>query len=247
MSPSKPPDGWKPPAELDRPLPRPVGLTSAGILLCVLPVLLLAGGALGAFHLSQARRAAQADVRRWRIEGGWADAAVTRLSRSAEDSGDYLVDYEFKADGRVYSAQLSVDGDSWAHLHHLSPLLVRYLRSDPARHYVTAFPPGIAPAWPPFFVGGAGAAACLWLVLQVRRQRRLLKSGLPAPAVVTSLRKLSIVHYQFDLPGGGVCKGWSRVEDKFIRQGSAICVLYDPRYPRRNAPYPLRAVRVAEK
>ncbi len=249
MSPSKPPEGWRPPAELDRPVPRPIRLTRAGILLYVLSALLLAGGFLVAAWLSGVVRAERAEAHRLAVEGRWADAAVTRLSRSGEDEGDYLVDYRFAANGRDHSGQVSVDGGRWKRLHVLSALLVRYLPSDPAHHYVTEFPPGVTPGWLPLLAGGAIAGAGVLLPLQVRRQRRLLRDGSPALATVTRVRprrQRNIVHYRFDLPGGGCCEGRSTMGGKAMSNDDAICVLYDPHHPRRNAVYPLSEVRVAE-
>jgi hypothetical protein len=251
MSPSHPLAGWKPPVELDLPLPRPVRLTNGGILLYAVSALLLVVGAAGALWFAQASRDWQVETQRMRAKGRWADAAVTRLWRDADDSGDYHMDYKFTADGRQYEGHATVEGDYWARLHELSPLIVRYLASDPAHHYLIDFPPSAPPVWLAFFAGGVIVITGAVPALAVRRQRHLLKEGRPAPATVTRLRNLrsqhgerNMVSYQFALPGGGIWQGRSRVQGRSVPLGSVICVLYDPHYPHRNAAYPLRAVRL---
>jgi Protein of unknown function (DUF3592) len=252
MSPSKLWVGWKPPRELDRPLPRPVRLTGGGILLYVLSAVLLAGGVMGAIWLDGKWRAQQAEARRMIDEGRQTEGAVTRLWRGGEDSEDYRVDYRFTVHGRDYDGYAIIGGEYWQRLHLLSPIPVRYLPSDPTHSYPSDDPPSPLPAWVPFLIGGIFAATGAWMPLKVRRQRRLLERGRPAPAVVRRLRKWrttnetqNFIYYEFALAGGGVCKGRSSVNRKTMSAGSVICILYDPDDPRRNAAFPLFAVRLA--
>lgn len=252
MPPWKPPEGWQPPAELDRPMPRPVRLTAWGILLYVLSALILAGGLIGTVGLARECRRQQAEETRMHAQSRRVAGVVTRLWRDSEDSGDYHVDYRYAVRGRNHDATATIDSDFWNRLHPLAAVAVTYLPSEPTHNYLTADPLGYMPVWAPFLTAGIIALAGAWMPLAVRRHRRLLQRGRPAPAVVTRLRKWdtrdgtqNLVSYQFAVPGGGFCQGRSSLFRKALTAGATICILFDPANPRRNAAYPPRTVKLA--
>lgn len=245
-------DGWKPPAGLDRSWPRPAVLTGRGILLYVLSALILAGGFVGAVLVARGIRLQQAEAHRMIAEGRETEGAVTRLWRTGEKSDEHRVAYRFSADGRDLTGRATIGSRYWNSLRAGSPIAVRYLPSAPAHNYPSASPPRPTPIWVPFVIGGILIGCSVAMPFQVRRQRHLLEDGRPAPAEVTRLRKMrtqhgvqNIVYYQFALPGGGVCKGRANCYPHAMPAGSVICVLYDPDNPRRSAPYPLCAVKLA--
>ena len=252
MSPSKSPEGWNPPRELDCPLPRRVRLTASGIAVYVFTALLLVGGIMGAAAAARQGRHKQAEARQMRAEGRETEGVVTGMSRTGEDNDVFGVEYRFTVDGRAYGGSGSVENGHWHGLGVGMPIAIRYLPSAPAHNYPSADPPGSTGYWLGCFFCGVLAVIGALLPLVVRRQRHLLEGGRPALAVVRSVQKSQTengpqytAHYEFPLPGGGFWLGRSSSGAKYIPEGSAICILYDPDDPTHNAPYPLSLVKPA--
>jgi hypothetical protein len=258
MSSSRLWEGWKPPEELDRALPRPVRLTAGGIALCVASVLLTAGGgALGVGSASEDfRRDAEvaAAARRALAEGQETEAVVTGLRKFPWALfKSYFVGYEFTVNGRRYDAQASIGRLHWNSLAPGSPIAIRYLPSDPANNYPRADPPRPASTWPTdLFYGGTAAALGALPLLTVLRRRRLLAHGQASAAVVTGWTMAAAGrrprfrgYYEYPLPDGGARAGTYDAGGDQPVSGSAICILYDPENPRRSAPYPLSLVKLA--
>ncbi len=248
MSPSKLWEGWKPPEELDHPLPRPVRLTTRGTASWLVSVFLMVGGVALAVPFARESLTAEATARRMAADGRETAAVVTGLRYLR----GYGVFYRFTVDGREFTGSGGVGHGRWKSLQIGSPIAVRYLASDPARNYPSADPPIRIPLWFAFLMCGIVAGTGVVLPLKVRRQRRLLAGGLPAPAVVTGYRSMYVnygasqtwMYYQFSPPGGDACHGRAEATAK-PPVGSVLCVLYDPANPGRNAPYPLGLVRRA--
>jgi len=244
--------GWTPPEGLNRSWPRPVSLTARGILIYVLSVLFLVAGAAGAVWLAGQAQREQALSRQMAADGRQIQGEVTRLWRGGGKSPDYRVAYKFTVDGQDHTGHATIRPAYWESLGLQQPIAIRYLPSDPSHSFPAANPPGPMPYWLPFLLGGFFGACGIWMPFTVRRQRRLLEGGRPAPALVTRLRKWNTregvqytVYYQFSLPDGGVTKGRASGQRKPTPEGSVICVLYDPDNPRRSAPYPLCMVKLA--
>lgn len=250
---SKPPETWKPPTELEVPLPRPVCLKRGGVWLLVLSgVLVLAGAAL-ASGIARASRQHEADARRMLAEGRQTEGVVTRLWRTDDDSDEHRVAYQFPLDGLVYGGEAAIDSRHWDRLREGSTILVRYLPYSPGHNYPSGDLPHPTPAWVVFLVGGIPTLGGALLPLTVWRRRDLLARGLPTRAVVTRVGAKQAgdsgvqytVDYQFPLPGGGCANSSYNVNSNPHSEGSAFCVLYDPENPRRHVRYPSALVRVA--
>ena len=245
MSPSELWEGWKPSPELDRPRPRPVRLTSRGMAAWLISVFAVAGGVVLAVPLARESRLAEAEARRMLAEGRETEAVVTGLRYLR----GYGASYQFTVDGREYRGSGGVTRPHWESLRVGSPVAVRYLASGPTRNYPSADPPHRIPLWFAFLMCGIAAGTGVVLPLKVRRQRRLLAGGLPAPAVVTRYRSMYVnygasqtwMYYEFAPPGGGPCTGRAEAAGK-QPAGSVVCVLYDPANPSRSAPYPFGLV-----
>jgi hypothetical protein len=77
-------------------------------------------------------------------------------------------------------------------------------------------------------------------IFQFLRQRRLLRSGQPAPGIVTQVsgEKARTVRYRFLGMDGDPIKGKLGNYQHPIKLRDVVTVLYDPRRPRRNTLYP---------
>ena len=253
---------WKPAVKLDRALPRPVRLTGAGKLLCLVSALLVAGGvwggagAVSADLRSDALRVAEA--RRMLVEGRETQAEVTGLRQSGGRYRHYEVAYLFAVDGQGYIAHNYIGWQHWKSLQVGSRMAVRYLVSDPTHVYPISDPPPRRPMdwFFPLVAGGGIAAIGVWPLLILGRQCRLLARGRCAQAVVTRCVETQArngvsynFYYEFPLKGGGTGQG--SYDPAFRRlkppaEGSAIWVVCDPKDPRRNVPYPMWLVEVGD-
>ena len=54
-----------------------------------------------------------------------------------------------------------------------------------------------------------------------------------------------VTGYEFQLPDGSMRKGAVQ-RDRTWMQGQTVCILYDPKRPRRNGIYPLRMCEIVE-
>jgi hypothetical protein len=159
-------------------------------------------------------------------------------------------------DGREFHDRRLVSQQHWDILRVGSPIDISYIPSQPARSFPTADPPAPLPVWPKLAILISLAAVFLWAeamtALQLRRRRRCLERGRPAPAVVTGLqRKRSrsgtyfAVSYEFRLPDGGAGRNRYNDGSQPPQQGAVICILYDPDQLRLSVPYPVMEFRVA--
>jgi len=112
-------------------------------------------------------------------------------------------------------------------------------------------PGGSMPIWLPFFASTAVAVFGIVCVVWLTFEKRLVRDGRAAPAIVTKITTHRTshggthwhVHYEFRLLNGRLAAGKSHAWRKTPAVGSAICVVYDPDRPRRSLPYPVRLVR----
>jgi len=241
------PVNWTPPDGLGYSSMRPVRLSAGGITMIVLAVLFIAIGiGIGITMTKQSHTKAE-NAERLANEGVETTATITRVWRTGGKSDRRMVGYQFIAGGNEIHSTASPPRDIWVTLHAGDSLPVRYVPSEPEINHPTAWAGSPTPPWLPWmmlvlFVWPAGLFA--WLI---RRDWRLLEEGRPAPGVITKIRhaKQTILYYEFRLPSGEVKQGRCGGGRRGTGIGDAVCVLYDPENPRRNAVYPLQMVKLA--
>ena len=86
----------------------------------------------------------------------------------------------------------------------------------------------------------------------VRKERALLQYGQAAAGLVTTNNSGKqrpkygwVTGYEFQLPDGSMRKGTTQRDRTWMR-GQTVCILYDPKRPRRNGIYPLRMSEIVE-
>lgn len=242
------------PPELERSAPRDVGLTRTGRALIVVAWLLAAGAiAAGvALHVEAKRQwdAAMDFDRR----GVTATAIVDRLWRKSGDGKPAFAAFHFEVNGARIDGESRMQLSAWRELRAGSTVPVRYLPDDPRRFVLAGQRRGRMPFAVPYFVSAALAALALLCLEPVRRQRRLLSEGRPAPAVVTAVRKTrgssGETHremvYEFHVLAGTLATG-KAAASKAAAVGTTISVVYDPEQPKRNRPYPFSLVTLSRQ
>lgn len=239
---------WKPPEELARSIPRLVRLTGAGKALLVLAAVLFAGALCGGIVLEMVR-AREADEQHFlRDEGTDTDAVVTRVWRGRGDDKPPWVAYRFTSGAGSHEGELKAPLRIWRTLQAGSTLRVRYLPSNPNLNHPVEWRQQVMPVAIPYVVGAVPSLFACLLIFTIRRQRRLVEEGRPAPALVTKLTKTKdgqTIHYEFSLLSGALTNGKGGPSKHPPALDSTICVLYDPDDPRRAAPYPLSLVEPA--
>jgi hypothetical protein len=243
-------EGWEAPPELTGPTPRKVKWTKTGrvnlwaagfvVVFGFLIVLGIFGNALGDHQL--------------KTEAQQAEGSVTRKWIHHGRNGTYHnVAYSFAVAGRTYRGESHVPNAKWQKLSVGSALAVRYVPTYPSNNLaVIAFEPVIMPYWVPLAVFAVWIIF-IWLSLyDVRKERALLQYGQPAAGlVVTDNRGKRIpkygwvTGYEFQLPDGSMRKGTTQ-RDRTYMKGHTVCILYDPKRPRRNGIYPLRMAEIVE-
>jgi len=237
-------NGWTPPAELAA-TPRQVKLTGFGIAFVVLSLVLALGGIGIAIWLWTGIQSGQTQARLMQTEGREIQGVVQRLWQSGGKHNQNMVAYDFAVAGVTAHSEIAIAADHWRALAAGSPIKVRYLPSNPGVNYPASDPPEAERPFAViiFVVYFLGVASVF--PFMIRREWRLLREGQPAPSMVTGNRRArgaNFVRYQFALPGGEVFNGCGK--RSFTEPGSTICILYNPRNPRRNLPYPARLVKL---
>jgi len=241
-------DCWNPPPELSCAKPRPVKLSGGGIALTILAIALAIGGIGAGVGLRIDGQHREAELRLMDAQGRDAQAVVTRLWRTGGKSNRDMVAYRFTVDGREFQKETSLVLSHWEALELNAPIAIRYLPSDPARNFPASDPPAPAPLWASIAIVAELVFLAGLFYYLIRRERLLLEEGRPAPARVTGNRKSrqgNFVSYEFLVPGVGRRKG--RCNRRPVPDGTVICILYNPENPRRNATYPLKLVKLAER
>jgi hypothetical protein len=241
-------DNWTPPDGLGYSTLRPVQLTGAGIAMLVVAGAMLLGAVAAGIGLgTTARRQAQ-EHRLLSEQGVSTEAQITRVWRTGGEDNQHLVSYRFTVQERAYVARKKVPQRIWQTLKVGSSLPVRFLPSNPKVNHPTGWDDTPMPPWAPYLVFAAMVAVASVLAMLLRKQMQLLTEGRPAPGTVTSHRRTkdgTIIRYEFQLLNGATAKGRGQTR-RPPAIGSQICVLYDPENPRRNAPYPLRLVKLTK-
>ncbi len=237
------------PLELQRAVPRPVRLTTAGKIVLAAALLSVPEALVfGAWLYDVARRnLTEAEQRRRAAIA--TEALVIDLRRSGKSG--WRVDYEFEAaDGRKHGGSFRVRHGRQGSYRPGSKLKVFYLSETPDVNWPAHMGQGL-PVW----LGPAVAASLLsvsaGLLLWLRSQRRLLEEGRAAIGVVTRVDRIRgksmryRVHYEFRLPSGAIQSGRYEIRRDPPSAGAAAILIYDPENPRRRRPYPFALVRVA--
>jgi muconolactone delta-isomerase len=242
---------FTPPRELARSRPREVRLAPGGRALIAVTWLLAAAAIVVTVAMqAEARRQSEA-AQQMDGRSVVSTATVDRLWRGSGDGKPAFAAFHFDADGTRVDAQTRMRTSTWRSLRVGDKLSILYLPDDPRRFALDGARESGMPVWLPAVIGSALMALALLLGEAVRRQRRLLMEGRPAPAVVTAVRKHHSSHgashremtYEFPLLGGGVATGKSQAT-KGADVGTAVCVVYDPDVPTRNHPYPFSLVKL---
>jgi Protein of unknown function (DUF3592) len=239
---------WKPPAGLSASPPRDIRLSSGGVILVAAIAILSLGGIGAGIALGfQAKREAlqQEELRR---EGVEATAVITRLWQTHDKDRRPRVSYQFHYNGAIYGGDSEPPRAIWRELRTGSTLAIRFLPSAPGVSQPVPWRNSPTPMLLAVFVGLLLSSIGAVLTLPLRQQRRLLREGRAAPAIVTGYSRVKngrLLRYQFPLLNGSVIQGKGTATKTYPETGSTICVLYDRDNPRRSAPYPLPLVEVA--
>ena len=254
------------PPELLRSVPRQVALSRAGKASVGIAIALVLGALATAVALSvtAGRDAAHYQV----VEN---DSAVTPgrvVAVGPVRDGKRLVHYSFVVDGREHSGQTTLQSRYWRRMPVGTPVQVRYLPAAPEENWLLGHQPQGVPYW---VVGVAPLSLLVGPVaifISLRKQRGLLAEGRPALARVTRLKRIQghqaaghrlgytytpgrhgagyRVYYEFNDLSGAKHTGRANVGQNAPPEGSALVILYNIDEPRRNAPYPLPNVRIAD-
>jgi hypothetical protein len=241
------PEGWTPPRELARALPRDVSMSGRGIFKATVAVVLMVASVPAFLFLRNHSLQQAARIERLRVEGREATGEIVRLWRSGDRSATHMVAYAFSADGRRLRGEASAPPKLWDGLRKAGFLPVRYLPSDPGVNHPAAWDESRLPVWlvllfPAMLLGGG-----VVILVVLRRQATLLAEGLTAPGVVTRCLRTKDgwrVRYQFRMKDGAVAKGSAQMSRR-LEAGATLCVLYLQQNPRRNQTYPVCSYRLA--
>jgi hypothetical protein len=128
---------------------------------------------------------------------------------------------------------------------------VKYVPSRPEINRPAAAYPRLLPYWVPLvvFLGWIGMLALA--LFPIRKEKRLLRYGQPVAGIVTYASQGRrpkygwITKYEFQLSDGTTIKG-STQRDRTYHVGQTVCIVYNPKHPRRNDIYPLKLARIIE-
>jgi hypothetical protein len=242
------PGGWTAPLELTGALPRKPHLSDDGRgLAIVATVFLLAASAwvLWASIRAVKQTAQTAALRR---EGLHAAGEVKRRWNVGRSLTPW-VRYAFTANGVAFTGESRVPDHFLGGLREAGPLPIRFLPSNPAINHPADWEESAFSAWSMLIVAAAPAVLGIMVWASLRGDRQLLIAGVPTAGVITKCSPGSrggwSVDYQLRTADGSVAKGASGATSR-LDAGASICVLYLPRNPRRNRPYPMANYRVAQ-
>jgi len=237
---------WTPPAELSGSATREIRLSAGGKVLSVLAALFFAGAIAAGAGLSHVIARQEKERQTLREGSAEVEAMVTRHWRTGGKSDTPKVSYEFEYAGHTYHGSANAPGRIWRTLSVGSPIAVRFVPSNPELNHPAEWDVEVLPKIMPGVIAALLILMAVLLVFAIRREMALLSDGRPAPARVTKVRRVKnghVVRYEFATLNGSVVKGRGEAR-KAPPVGSTISVIYDRDNPKRNAPYPLKLVRV---
>ena len=244
--------GWNPPTELGRSIPREVRLTRAGVAVMVVAFAMLAAAIASGVGLGMRTAREKRRIEAIQTSGQDAEAVVTRRWRTSGESPKYRLAYTFEWQGQIYGGESSVPRSRWSAITEDSRLPIRFVPSKPEWNYAKEWPGKPLPPFVPVVAAAFFLLAGFAVREGVRRQKSLIAEGRTAPARILKRRThhngeggtQTIVTYEFALPGGAIVKG--RANSRKGRDlGSVQCAIYLPENPRRNGLYPLELAKPA--
>jgi hypothetical protein len=235
-------ESWQPPPELAGSLPREFKWKRDGFVYIAMAVAIFVIG----FGVLAATWQNADEDHRLKQDSQVTDSTVTRTwSESASRGYHYKVAYEFSASGKSYKGESELSQRNWKGLQVGSHTPVKYVSDWPEYNRLALAYQSLMSYWVPFGVFAFWIFMLALAVHPIRKERRLLRFGQAAPALVTSSPPSRrpkygyITAYEFQLSDGTACKG-STQRDRFNQKGDWITVLYDPEHPRRSDIYPTR-------
>lgn len=239
------PEGWTPPRELARALPRDVRLSGRGLAKAILASVFLVASLPVFFWMRDHNERQAAQIEALRTGGRETLGAVTRLWLEGKSSTP-TVAYAFSMDGRSFQGKSSAPDQVWKQLRVGGPLPLRFLPADPNINHPSAWEQQPLPAWLPLLLPAIFVTGGLVILAILRREAGLLAEGMPAPGVIAGCRRVKggwAVRYQFRMKDGAIAKGRSQTAQR-MTIGTTICILYAPQNPRRNHTYPMCSYRL---
>lgn len=236
------------PDELSGPLPRRTRMTGNGIAMAVLAALTLVAGVAGFGWLGRQGQQLIEHRDALRSEGVEVSGAVLRVWSSGRSNNAHHVSYTFTANGIEYFGKSDASTAAWRRLGANQPLEIRYLAADPNVNHPADWEEPDSAAWLPLFAPGAFLVVSIMFFYQLRLERRLILTGLPAIATVRrcSRRKNGwSIGFEFRTQTGIEASGggWSAIARE---NGDQVSILYLPENPRRSQPYPFQNYRLGE-
>jgi len=242
---------WEAPPELSGPIPRKLKWTKRGktnlytagfvVVFGILIVLGILGNALGDHQLKTEAKETEGSVTRKWTQSGRGTTIY------------HYVAYSFAVGEQTFQGESHVSNAKWQKLSPGSALAVRYVPSNPSNNRADiAFESRPMPYWVPL------AAFAIWIcfiwlsLYDVRKERALLQYGQAAAGLIVTDNSGKrrpkygwVTGYEFQLPDGSMRKGTTQ-RDRTYMKGQTVCILYDPKRPRRNGIYPLMMAEIEE-
>lgn len=234
------------PSELRGRSPRTIVLTGNGIQTALAIALLLGLAAASAVWAGSTFSHRMQETAALNTQGQMTTGRVMHVWSSG--SLEPRVSYSFSVNGTAYTSETRVP-EQWVQLLAKSGSLpIRYLPGNPAINHPSGWQRSPYSGLALFVAPAIAAILGLLLLLPLAVERRMAAKGVPVLAMVrkcTHSRNGYLVRYEFRAANGAKFKGrgWFQNHQE---PGDGIWILYLPRDPERNVPYPLSYYRVAE-
>jgi hypothetical protein len=235
------------PSELTGQLPRRTRLAKNGIQSAVVFAILLA------LAVALSIRPGMNAMREMQTKEALLRDGIEAIGQVDRTAGHHL-NYSFTVDGRSFTGNAFLPDRIKDSLQDSDPIQVRYLPSNPAINSPADWQESNPLAWIPFFGPAVLLLISMVVLISTRIDRRLVKEGRTAVAVVTECIERHgrgggvngfTIKYEFRTEDGMVINGNSSCESR-PEIGGSICILYLSWNPRRNQTYSSLCCRVAE-
>lgn len=235
------------------PPPRRVALTGNGITRALVTAVLFAIAVIWTCFVAT-ESARQAQIRTaLRGAGNETTGEIEELRNPLHGLKEY-VDYTFVADGRTYTGEAIVPLDDYHSIKSTGDLSLRYLPGDPAMNHPTDWEWSTMSEFDPYFLLSLllGFGCIVLIPPQMQFERRLAAQGVATIGTVTkcmvSGKGGEFINLKFDFrtPDGALVQGRGSFQ---MQQeiGARILILYLPRRPQQNIPYPIAAWRIVNR
>jgi hypothetical protein len=237
---------WRAPLELTQSGSRNVRLSAGGIVFACFAALMFAGAIAAGVGLSRLSARQQRERESLRNAGVEVPAVITRHWHTGGKDDTPKIAYEFAYGERTYHGSSDTPRRIWRSLSVGSPIAVRVVPLNPELNHPAEWESDGIPRVLPGILAALLVMIGMLMVFVIRREMRLLSEGRPAPGRVTKCRRVKDGHmlrYEFLTLDGSVVNGRGDAR-KAQPIGATLCVLYDRDNPKRNAPYPMKLVRI---